>query len=457
MKSVTPGLYDDIMDKEHTFALFREPVGSKSGAVESPNGLVRGADSKIGAALTALEQARIHAMSQEDADQTLRVLGRIQSVAASLMCDVADMLAAAGTEADPVEALRQGTRMPTRESKRIAKMAKQLTDMPKVKERFATGDITPGHVNALANAAEKVGPETVNGDQGLLEAADRMPADTFGRHARKWSDQKLIDQGVDPLQRQRRAREAQLWVDKDSGLGVVMAKLPRPQFEQVRQAVDSHYLRLHRQDGADGRSPDAVRSPKQRLADTMFELLTGRSAHTGEPISDQVGMRAKASTQLVVTVPLGVIDGTDPGGQVEIIGAGPVPRRFLHTLSPDTELAGLIYDRAGRILWLGRNQRLGNAAQRLVVAIRDGGCFQCGAPMHRCELHHMEEWRRDGGRTDIDNLIARLPSAPQMARIQQPQSPADRQRLPDPPTSRSERQREASEAARTWLTDTPSR
>ena len=89
-----------------------------------------------------------------------------------------------------------------------------------------------------------------------------------------------------------------------------------------------------------------------------------------------------------------------------MIGVGPLPRHILRSLSPDTELAGMIFDRAGRPLWLGRNQRLGNAAQRLPVAVRDGGCFECGAPMHRCELHHIQEWRRNNGRTDIDNLIA---------------------------------------------------
>lgn len=26
--------------------------------------------------------------------------------------------------------------------------------------------------------------------------------------------------------------------------------------------------------------------------------------------------------------------------------------------------------------------------------------------MHRCELHHIREWDRDPGRTDIDNLVA---------------------------------------------------
>ena len=394
------------MDNEHTFALFRDSEPASGITTKPPTGSARGVDPRIAAALAELQQARIRPMSQQEADETLGWLSSIQSVSASLMCDVAEMVTTTNNETDPAEVLRQSGNLPGRESKRMAKMAKQLSDMPKVKERFATGDITTNHANALANAAEKVGPEVVDGDQTLLEAADEMPPDRFGHHTRKWAEKKLIELGVDPLERQRRAREAKLWVEGDTGLGVVMAKLPRHQFEQVRQAVDSHYLHHYRQDRADGRSPDEIRTPKQRLADVVFELLCGRSALSGEVIGDSVAIRAKAATQLIVTAPLGVVDGTDPDAHAEIIGVGPVPRHFLRTLSPDTEMAGMIYDRAGRPLWLGRNQRLGNAAQRLAVAVRDGGCFECGAPMHRCELHHMREWHRDNGRTDIDNLVA---------------------------------------------------
>ena len=394
------------MNNEHTFALFRDSDPAHGSTPEAPTGSTDGVDPRIDNALTELQQARIRPMSQDEADETLGKLSRIQSVAASLMCDVTETLAATNDEVDPAEVLRQAGKLPGRESKRMAKTAKQLSDMPNVKERFASGEITPGHVNALANAAEKVGPDVVDADQKLLEAADEMPPDTFGRHARKWSEKKLIEKGVDPAERQRRARETKLWVEGDTGLGVLMAKLPRHQFEQVRQAVDRHYLHHHRQDSAGGLSPGEVRTPKQRLADVVFELVTGRSALSGNFITNKVAIGAKAATQLIVTAPMGVVDGSDPDGQVEIVGVGPVPRHFLQTLSADTEVAGMIYDRAGRILWLGRNQRLGNAAQRLAVAIRDGGCFECGAPMHRCELHHMAEWRRDQGPTDIDNLVA---------------------------------------------------
>ncbi len=394
------------MRYEHTFADIQGGGTPGTNAVRSPTLPDSGADPRIVAALDELEQARIRPMSPRETEQTLGLLGRVRSVAASLMCDVAEMQAATDTEADPVEVLRQGARLPTRESKRIAKMGKQLAGMPKVKERFAAGDLTPNHVNALVNAAEKVGPEVVDTDRHLLEAADRLPADSFGQHTRKWSERKLIEQGLDPLERQRRAREAKLWVEADTGLGVLMAKLPRPQFEQVRQAVDNHYLHHLHRDGANGEDPDTVRTPKQRVADVIFELLTNRNASSGEFITDQVGIKAKASTQLIISASLGVVDGTEPGGKVEMIGVGPVPPDILKTLTPDTALAGMIFDRAGRPLRLGRNQRLGNAAQRLAVAVRDGGCYECGAPMHRCELHHMQEWRRDHGPTDIDNLVA---------------------------------------------------
>jgi len=284
---------------------------------------------RISAALGELRRARIRPMSRDEANRLTGMLGEMQSMVTYLMCDVARQAAEADPDTDPGEVLRRGARLPGRESKWMAKIAKQLSDMPKVKELFATGDIAPGHVNALANAAEKVGPEAVNADEALLEAADGMLPDSFDRYARRWSNQKLIEQGLDPFERQRRAREAKMWVDKDTGLGILMAKLPRPQFEQVRHAVDAHYKHHLRKDSADGRSPDEARTPKQRLADVVFELATNRDALTGKSIGENFGIKAKASIQLILTAQIGVVDGTDSEGQVEIIGTGPVPRQIL--------------------------------------------------------------------------------------------------------------------------------
>jgi len=394
------------MSNRSTFPLFEDHNESGAGAMTSPNGSPGEATAGISAALRELNQVEIGTISRIEAEKILRLLSRTRSVVDSLMCDVTRVVSDSDSRTDPAEFLRQGARLTTRESKRMTKVASQLSEMPRVREGFASGEITTDHVNALANAAERVGPRAVEADSSLMEAADRMLPDSFDRHARRWSRQKLIEAGIDPLEQHRRAREARLWVDRETGLGVLMAKLPRPQFEHLRQALEAHYRDRLRQDGTAGRDPDGVRTPKQRLADAVFELLTNRHATTAESITPQAGIKAKASTQLILVAPYGVVDGTNPRGQVEVIGVGPVPRHILATLTPDTELAGMIFDRRGRPLWLGRNQRLANAAQRLAVAVRDGGCFECGAPMHQCELHHIREWHRDGGPTDVDNLVA---------------------------------------------------
>ncbi|MCY4367868.1 MAG: DUF222 domain-containing protein [bacterium] len=394
------------MDNEHLFATLaaaESDTSDSTGRSHSPDPAV---DDRIAALLEDLDRIQVGPMPRHRADRALDLLGRFQTRVASMMCDISRSVSESDANSDPAEVLRTKARLPRRDSKRLAKVARHLEDMPKAKEKFANGEITVDQANALANAAEKVGPEAVDADDSLLESADRMLSDKFGRHAKEWADRKLIERGMNPLQRQRQAREAKLWVEDRTGLGVLMAKLPAPQYQHLRQAVDHRYMELLRRDGADSQDADKVRSPQHRLADAVFELLCNRDAETGEFIEGNPGVKAKAATQLVLVAPMGVIDGADPAGHVDMIGVGPVPPDILATLTPDTELAGMVFDRTGRPLWLGRNQRLGNAAQRLAIAVRDGGCFECVAPMHRCELHHIQEWHRDGGRTDVDNLVA---------------------------------------------------
>ena len=260
-----------------------------------------------------------------------------------------------------------------------------------------------------------------------------MLPDSFNRHARRWADRKQIEAGIDFLERQRQSREAKLWVEKETGLGVLMAKMPRTQFELVRQAVDRHYLQHLRQDSADGRGPDGVRSPKQRLHDVLFELINQpQCGHRRVHRRSYGGVKAKAATQLIIVAHLDVIDGTNPNGVVEMLGVGPVPPGILETFTEDTQIAGVVYGKAGRILWLGRNQRLGNAAQRLAVADTRPRLFpmrSTHAPMRTTPHQRMEprQWphrHRQSGRC--------LPQTPPHARNGEPQSgPNPRRRISD--------------------------
>ena len=394
------------MEHEQLFA-----TATSTGTAETPDDPSDGsggcdAEQRMAVLVDHLDRFVAEETSRRHPEEALGLLGRFQTRLSSHMCDLTRQATAANPDTDAVGVLKQKTRLSGRDAKRLAKVAERLPDLPRVAKAFAEGEITVDHATAMADAAAKVGPEVVESDPALLEEATQTESDTFSRKARDWSNRRLIEAGIDILERQHRAREAKLWVDKPSGMGMLFAKLPAPQFAHLQQAADGHYLELLRRDSAGGRDPSEVRTPAQRMADTVFELFTNLDPNTGEILGDSAGPRAKASTQVIVVAEQGVVDGTNPRGRSEIIGVGPVPREILQTLSPDTELAGMIYDRPGRVLWLGRRQRLANAAQRLAVAVRDGGCFQCGAPMHRCELHHIEEWHRDGGVTDIDNLVA---------------------------------------------------
>ena len=353
------------------------------------------------------------------------VLGRIKNKADSVLCEVAAAVTQNGAGEAAAEVLQDSVRMSGREARRVARVAEQLASMPNTAERLAAGDITMDHATALANAAEQCGADTVDGDAALLDRAGQASSDAFAREARGFAARQSPDRGEARLERQRRARTASMFVDRDTGMGRVCADFDPVSFNLVEQAVDNRTDALWRADGGRDGQPDQVRTSAQRRADAIFELITGRNADTrhlagdhsagtrqpaGGPLVDSGSQarssgRVRVSNQLVVVADIGVIDGTDPGGRCEIIGTGPVPSSVIGQLSPDTAVAGMIFGGDGQPLWLGRSRRLASAAQHLATAVRDRGCIVCGAPMHRCEIHHVREWE-NGGPTDIDNLAA---------------------------------------------------
>jgi hypothetical protein len=56
-------------------------------------------------------------------------------------------------------------------------------------------------------------------------------------------------------------------------------------------------------------------------------------------------------------------------------------------------------------LEVGRTNRVVQPAQRIALAVRDGGCVfpDCSRPLAWCEAHHLRHWLH-GGRTDLANL-----------------------------------------------------
>ncbi len=379
--------------------------------------------------------------------------------------------------------LRDRARVSKRDAKRTVEISEQVAQMPNVARGLAVGELNLEHAAVLADAARRTSPDAVNSATELLEAAAVVSPETLREHAKKFAARHDPAATETELGRQRSERCASLFIDESTEMGVLHAEFDPDSFALVRQAFEKYNDALWRLDGGRDGTPDQIRDNRQRLADSLFEMITDRNAlatighpaaHTPNQHSNteasqhdhteghrhsnteasqhdhteghrhsnteagQRGSRAKhhlgdsaepghsdgagphdpagrsiqhwtpaqAPNQLVIIAEIGVVDGNKPDGTCELLGAGPVPPSILDNLSPDTRIAGALFDTNGEILWLGRSRRHASVAQQLAVAVRDRGCVLCRSPMHRCDYHHIDEWAADNGNTDIPNLTA---------------------------------------------------
>ena len=366
---------------------------------------VQAADEQIGAGLDILKDEAARAASRAELEEVAGAVKRAKARLAGLETAIALRLSRAEGKREAAEIMQDQMGMTSHQAKHITKVSEGLAEMPNTRAKLTAGEITLEHASALTNAARECGARRVDQDKGLLGEAVVSNPDGFRKKAREWTSANSRDREEESMLRQRRRRKAYMFWDPAKDMGVLHAELDRIAFGQVRQALDLGADRLRRADSGRGVPPDEVRSNEQRRADALFELLTGRDSETFQPLPEAEAQTGKNHTQLVVVADIGVIDGTGPEGRCEVLGSGPVPPSVLGRLSPDTSLSGIIFGGKGRVLWLGRNQRLGNAAQRMAAAVRDGGCVRCDISTHQNQLHHIWDWY-DGGPTDIDNLAS---------------------------------------------------
>ena len=357
-------------------------------------------------AVAALRAVSLEGLDEDGLCRLVAGAGRVKALA-----DALTVRAAGGLEAlragSAREALVAGAKLSGRAAKRVTEAARQVDEMPNVGRLLDAGDLTLESVFALGAAARQCGAAVVDGSDELLYQAATRDAGSFSRVARRFAQRHDPSAGGDLLKGQHNSRKADLFVGSD-GMGVLNGEMDPVSFGLLEQAVDERKDYLWRKDGGRDGTPDAVRNNGQRSMDAIFELCTGLNALTHEPLAADDGPRSsrRLPAGRIIAVTAGVVDGTDPDGLCEIIGVGPVPPSVLDRISLDDRLVGAIFGGDGQPVWLGRMERLANIDQYVAVALRDRGCVLCGAPMHRCKLHHVDEFCADGGLTDIENLVA---------------------------------------------------
>ncbi|WP_146116822.1 HNH endonuclease signature motif containing protein, partial [Microbacterium sp. MYb64] len=142
------------------------------------------------------------------------------------------------------------------------------------------------------------------------------------------------------------------------------------------------------------------RTNDQLSYDLLLDLI--RTGTLADPTA-VFGTR-QAGVRLVQQI---TVDGSPAPVAVTEDGLTALPAAVAERRICETGTIPVTVDACGNPLDVGRESRLFTPKQRIALAIRDGGCrwTGCDRPASYCEAHHIDEWARDDGHTNIDRGI----------------------------------------------------
>lgn len=137
------------------------------------------------------------------------------------------------------------------------------------------------------------------------------------------------------------------------------------------------------------------RTTEQLMVDTLVQIVRlAASADDGEVFGqNEPAVRVHvAAADLAAGTVVAIFEGQDA-----TVSAATAERLTC------TGAVAIRFDPSGQPIDLGREQRLYTRRQRRALAARDGGCLHpgCDRPPSWTEAHHIDEWVRDRGCTDV--------------------------------------------------------
>ncbi len=320
-------------------------------------------------------------LGDEGLSSRLGVIGRAESRLAAMKSQV---LAEVERRHDATAAqriAREELQSSAREAKRDVESATRLSGLSATSAALESGEIPQGHARLIARASgESDIDETI-----LLDSAKRQDFDAFAKTVRRHQQDQSKDDGEALLDRQRKSRKARIFESAETGMFVLSAEFDQITGARIATALTAKERQLwHNED------PKKRRTPQQRMADALAELICEPGTGKGQ------------GTDLLVIADYDVL-------QQQLVNArladgSPIPIAELHRMVLEADILPSIFDAKSQNMWLGRARRTASEAQRVALMARDQHCVGCGANPLWCRAHHIIWWR-DGGPTDLDNLL----------------------------------------------------
>jgi len=188
------------------------------------------------------------------------------------------------------------------------------------------------------------------------------------------------------------ARSVRSWYEDDGRWFGLEARLPAAHGAVVATALEREAGRLPVLP-TDADHPD----PREaRLADALVALCSARVASDPDPDRATVVLHAPVAA---------LVGEVETAPAAETLEGAVVPAAVLRRLVCDARVQVVTEDDRGEAISLGRLTRTPSPAQVRLVRQRDKGCVFPGCGSRRfTQVHHVVWWRQ-GGRTDLDNLV----------------------------------------------------
>ena len=308
----------------------------------------------------------------------------------------------------PEKTIADCTRSSLNEATKAKERSDTLNKVPGFADALDAAAVTAAHVDAITSKAKPLTDsqrsEYFDRVAGLVSVASSATVDEFRRRLALEARATERDDGMDRLQRQRRKTALRVWTDGE-GMWRFDGRFDPLSGVELDARLEAAVQALFAEATPDTCPTDPVLKQQHLRALALQRLLL--DSGTG------VGVGRPGRREVIV-----VVDADQPNG-----AGGPsidwgipveIPARVLAEMCNDHDQVdvhavvvrnGVILHAPGQ-LDLGRTTRLASPAQRQALRALYSTCAipGCAVRYSRCKLHHIIWWR-NGGRTDLANLL----------------------------------------------------
>ena len=310
----------------------------------------------------------------------------------------------AGLESFPEASIAAASKGSLGDAVKVRERADTLAVAPRLAGALDDGAITAGHVDALTRASKQIAgehrDELLDRVDALVGVAEVTSVEQFTKRIRLEVKRLQTDDGEDRLARQRRNVRLRSWTD-DDGMFCINGRFDPVTGVKLHARLDHAVQALFAKATPEGCPDDPIEKQRFLLAHALVHLVTAPDSATG------VARPGRAEFVVVIDADAGDYPGPVAQWPIPV----EIPTRVLAQLAGQADVSAVVV-RNGVVLHapgnlnLGRSTRLANRAQRRALRGLYSGCAMpgCTVGYDYCKLHHIIWWR-NGGRTDLDNLI----------------------------------------------------